>query len=82
MRQSADKNGQLSREQFNTAMKQAIAEYKATVNSADYLEQAFASLAVSKSELEKLQKERTSLIRRAHARAGMLLGAGFFGCLT
>jgi len=82
MRAKADKDGQLTREQFDTAMKQAITEYKKHVDSEDYLRQAFASLQTCKNDLERLQKERASLIKRAHMRAGMLLGAGFAGCMT
>jgi hypothetical protein len=37
MRAKADKDGQLTREQFDTAMKQAIAEYKKHFDSEDYL---------------------------------------------
>lgn len=73
--------GITNKEEFDKKAKEAITNYSKQVNTAEYLSQIKQSLESSKADLEALKTHNAALKRAAHGRAGMMLGAGFLGCL-
>jgi len=73
--------GGLTADQFGTKAKEAIASYQKEMATSKYIENLKQALDKSKADLELTRQHNTALKRKAHAKAGMLLGAGFLGCL-
>lgn len=56
--------------------------YHKEISAAKWVQQLQDSLQLSKSDLERTKAQNAMLKRKAHARAGMLLGMGFLGCFS
>jgi hypothetical protein len=59
-----------------------LKSYHKEISAAKWVQQLQDSLQLSKSDLERTKAQNAMLKRKAHARAGMLLGMGFLGCFS
>ena len=63
-------------------MQAALQDYIGTIKSEEYLAVAKEALADFKDELASLEEMKSQIVRRAHKKAGMMLGMGFMGAVS
>lgn len=81
VKENADTEGKLSSAQYDKAIKAALTDYIGQIKSEEYLAVAKEALADFKDELAQLEDMKSQIVRRAHKKAGMMLGVGFMGAL-
>jgi hypothetical protein len=71
----------MTADEFNMKAKEAMSKYQADLATEKHIKNLKAALEKSKADLEQTRAHNAALKRKAHAKAGMLLGAGFLGCV-